>query len=82
MSYTILTVNPGSTSTKIGLVKDEKIVLDLNVDTDPAEFAGCATIGEQAPIREKKIMEMLAEAGVAEQGVSPLLLPQYARHER
>lgn len=64
MSYTILTVNPGSTSTKIGLVKDEKIVLDLNVDTDPAEFAGCATIGEQAPIREKKIMEVLAEAGV------------------
>lgn len=64
MSYTILTVNPGSTSTKIGLVKDEKIVLDLNVDTHPDEFAGCATLGEQAPIREKKIFDMLAEAGV------------------
>ena len=25
---------------------------------------------------------MLNEAGVAQEGVSPLLLPQYARHER
>lgn len=64
MSYTILTVNPGSTSTKIGLVKGDQILLDLNVDTDPNEFAGCASFGEQAPIREKKILDMLAEANV------------------
>ena len=62
--YTILTVNPGSTSTKIGLVKGEEIVLDLNVDTKPDEFAECKTLGEQAPIREKKILDILAEANV------------------
>ncbi|MBQ9837194.1 MAG: butyrate kinase [Oscillospiraceae bacterium] len=62
--YTILTVNPGSTSTKVGLVKGEEILLDLNVDTDPAEFAACKTFGEQAPAREQKIMDMLSEAGV------------------
>lgn len=62
--YTILTVNPGSTGTKIGVVKGEEILLDINVDTLPGEFEGCATFGEQAPVREKKIMEMLAENGI------------------
>lgn len=62
--YTILTVNPGSTSTKIGLVEGENIILDLNVDTHPGEFDGCTTFGEQAPIREKKILDMLVEANV------------------
>lgn len=33
--YTILTVNPGSTSTKLSLVRGEEILLDLNIDTDP-----------------------------------------------
>ena len=64
LKYTILTVNPGSTSTKIGLVKGDKVVLDLNVDTDPDEFVGCKTFGEQEPIRKKKIFNMLREAGV------------------
>lgn len=62
--YTILTINPGSTSTKLGLVQGEKIVLDLNVDTDPAQYDGCATFAEQAPIREKQIMEVLVQRGV------------------
>ena len=62
--YTILTVNPGSTGTKIGVVRGEEVVLDLNVDTQPGEFDGCATFGEQAPIREKKIMDILTENGI------------------
>lgn len=62
--FTVLTVNPGSTSTKIGLVKGEKVVLDLNVETNPDEFADCADFGQQAPLREKKILDMLAEANV------------------
>lgn len=62
--YTVLTVNPGSTSTKIGLVKGEEVVLDLNVDTKAEEFAGLSTFGEQVPIREKRILDMLSQAGV------------------
>ena len=31
-AYTILTVNPGSTGTKLGLVRGDEILLDLNVD--------------------------------------------------
>ena len=30
-AYTILTVNPGSTGTKLGLVRGDEILLDLNV---------------------------------------------------
>ena len=62
--YTVLTVNPGSTGTKIGVVKGEKVILDLNVDTLPGEFDGCASFGEQAPLREEKIMRMLADHNV------------------
>lgn len=62
--YTILTINPGSTGTKIGVVKGEKIILDLNVDTLPGEFDGFDTYGEQAPIREQKILHMLEENNV------------------
>ena len=62
--YTILTVNPGSTSTKIGLMKGDQIVLDLGVDTPPEEFEGCGSYGEQAPIRKAKILQMLKENNV------------------
>lgn len=61
--YTVLTVNPGSTGTKIGLVKGEKIILDLNVDTRPGEFEGCNSFEEQAPIRKEKILKMLKDKG-------------------
>lgn len=57
--YTVLTINPGSTGTKLGLVKGDKIVLDLNVDAFPGEFDGCQTIPDQIPLREKKIYETL-----------------------
>lgn len=59
--YRILTINPGSTGTKIGLVKGKEIVVDLNIDTLPGEFDGCSTFGEQAPIRMKKIFQVLEE---------------------
>lgn len=62
--YTILTVNPGSTGTKIGLVCGEKIILDLNIDTLPGEFDNCKNFAEQAPLREKKIFDILTESGV------------------
>ncbi len=78
--YTVLTINPGSTGTKIGLVKGSRILLDLNVDTQPGEFDGFATYGEQASVREEKIFKMLEENhvdlesidGVAGRGVGVL----------
>lgn len=62
--YTILTINPGSTGTKIGLVRGGQVILDSNVDNLPGEFDGCKTFADQVPVREKKILNMLAGEGI------------------
>lgn len=62
--FTILTINPGSTGTKTGLVVDGRVVLDLNVEILPGEFDGCTTFADQAPLRLKRVLEALAKEGV------------------
>lgn len=62
--HTILTINPGSSSTKVGLVSDGKVVLDVSVDCLPGEFDHCKTVADQAPLREKKILEVLEQEGI------------------
>ena len=62
--YTVLTVNPGSTGTKIGLVTGGQIVFDHNADTLPGEFDDCATYADQVPLREKKILRILEQEGI------------------
>ncbi len=62
--YTVLTINPGSTSTKVGLVKGDQIILDLTVDHDRSEFADCKTFADQEPIRVATIKKMLSDATV------------------
>lgn len=63
--YTVLTINPGSTGTKTGVVRGGRVILDVNVDSLPGEFDGCATFADQAPLREKKIFEALENAGIS-----------------
>lgn len=60
---TIVTINPGSSSTKCGVVRDGKVVLDVNIANEPGEFDSCKTFAEQLPSREKKIFDALADAG-------------------
>lgn len=62
--FTVLTINPGSTGTKVGLVRAGEIKLDLNVDNAPGEFDGFSSFGEQVPLRIEKIMAMLEENNV------------------
>jgi len=62
--YTILTINPGSTGTKTGVVRGGRVLLDQNVDNLPGEFDGCATYADQAPLREAKIFAYLENAGI------------------
>ena len=67
--HTILTINPGQNSTKIGVVKDDKVILDVNVETP---FDGSGTIADQAPMREQKILEALEEAGIALESIDAI----------
>ncbi len=61
---TILTLNPGSTSTKVGLVVGGKVVLDGNAESVRGEFDSCKTYADQAPLREKTILDLLAKEGI------------------
>ena len=62
--YTVLTINPGSSSTKMGLVKGNQVVFDKTVDHHKSDFAGCASFADQEPIRLQMIMKALKEEGV------------------
>ena len=64
MGHTILTINPGMTGTKIGVVKNGEVILDLNVLNEEADFSDCASFADQAPFREKLILEKLKENGI------------------
>lgn len=62
--YKVLTINPGSTSTKIALFEGETCLYTQNVSHDANELAQYATISDQLPYRRNMILDLLEEAGV------------------
>ena len=64
MSYRILTINPGSTSTKVGCFNGEELEFSVNVSHDAAKLAEFATISDQLPYRKEIILAELEKAGV------------------
>ncbi|MBR3245034.1 MAG: butyrate kinase [Parasporobacterium sp.] len=62
--YCILTINPGSTSTKVGVFKGSEKILDKTVDHHKEDFADCKTFDDQEPIRMQHILNGVKEAGV------------------
>lgn len=61
MSYKILIINPGSTSTKIGVFEDETLLLEETLRHTTEELAGFNLIVEQRDFRKKVILDVLAE---------------------
>ena len=57
----ILTLNPGSTSTKIGIFEDASPVFTHNVKHDEAQLARFDDISDQKAIRIKAILDCLKE---------------------
>ena len=64
MSHTILAVNPGSTSTKIGLFKDDVPVFTKTIEHDHAEIQKFPNIPSQKDFRLQFVLESLDEEGV------------------
>ncbi|HWR06465.1 butyrate kinase [Sporomusa sp.] len=60
MAYQILTINPGSTSTKIGLYQDTSEVVTQNITHSATDIAQFATITDQIKFRLESIHEFLA----------------------
>lgn len=64
MAETIFVINPGSTSTKVGLFNGDEIVFQANVEHSAAELKSFATISDQLAYRRDTILRQLAERGI------------------
>ncbi|XCP86699.1 butyrate kinase [Roseburia hominis] len=60
MSYKILVINPGSTSTKIGVYEDETLLFEETLRHSTEEISQYATIVDQKDFRKKLIVDILA----------------------
>ncbi len=63
MPYTILAVNPGSTSTKIGVFEGDTRLFSEGIEHSAEEIARFPTIASQYEFREEKVRSLLAAKG-------------------
>ena len=63
-TYRILVINPGSTSTKVGVFDGETEVFTKNVAHEASKLAEFATVSDQMPYRRDMIISALEENGV------------------
>ncbi len=61
--YRILTINPGSTSTKIAVFENEQNVFLKNIKHTAEELAPYNSITDQYEFRKEKVLKELADAG-------------------
>ncbi|MEY8336701.1 butyrate kinase [Lachnospiraceae bacterium 62-35] len=61
MSYKILVINPGSTSTKIGVYEDENQLFEKTLRHPTEEIAKYASIVDQKDFRKEVILDVLKE---------------------
>lgn len=61
---TILVINPGSTSTKISLFRDETRLFEESVFHDAPELLKFPHVNDQMPLRRQVILDILARHGV------------------
>lgn len=64
MAYRLLIINPGSTSTKIGVYEDEKEIMVETLRHSSEEIAKYATIFDQREFRKEVILNVLKEKNI------------------
>lgn len=64
MAYKLLIINPGSTSTKIGVYESEKEVLEETLRHSAEEILKYDTIFDQLDFRKEVILKVLKEKGI------------------
>lgn len=62
--YTIVAINPGSTSTKVAIYNDDKVVRELTLRHSTEELAPFANVIDQFDFRKNIILNAMKEAGV------------------
>lgn len=73
MHYFVLTINPGSTSTKIGLFVNEKEQWVNNIEHSEQELASYETISEQQEFRKERVLKALEEKGQSKDKLSAVV---------
>jgi butyrate kinase len=68
--YRILSINPGSTSTKIAVYENDRELLRKNVSHDAAELAKYKSMVDQLPMRKEAIRACLLEENFVLAGLS------------
>ncbi|WP_099466634.1 butyrate kinase [Konateibacter massiliensis] len=63
--YKIFTLSPGSTSTKLAVFENDKLIFKANVSHDPEKLKGFAEISDQLSYRKETILEELEKAGIS-----------------
>lgn len=63
-AWRVLVVNPGSTSTKLGLFEGDREVFTQTVDHDASKLAEFETVSDQMPYRTQTIRAALDDHGV------------------
>lgn len=69
MSWRILVINPGSTSTKIAVFDDEKEILKVNLSHPLEEIQKYPKIIDQFEFRKEVILKELARAGLPKESL-------------
>jgi len=64
MDYRILTINPGSTSTKVGCFEGDRELFTVNVAHEASELAKFEGISDQMPYRMETILNALEQAKI------------------
>ena len=63
-AFTILTLSPGSTSTKMAVFRGEELLHKVNVTHDPAVLKGFAEIADQFEYRRDTVLSELAKTDI------------------
>ena len=73
MSFKILVINPGATSTKVAVFDNDKPLYQNNVFHDIDDLKECKTLFDQIPYRKQLIRQALNSSGVAVNGLSAVV---------
>ena len=63
MGHKILVINPGSTSTKIALYRDEKLVFAETLEHTAEEMEKYSKVADQFEMRKNIVLSFLRENG-------------------
>ena len=70
MNYLILAINPGSTSTKVALYKNDEELYNETITHPQDELDKCETMIDELPMRRRMVLEFLDKHGVKPQDLA------------